>query len=282
MFSRYVPTLNVAAEIKPVGEPARRVVICAHLDTHRTPRFFSSPAWLRLFTYLVGGALVSMAAGFILFALAAVLEWGWMRWGGLPLGSLQAFALAMVASADRTPFTPGANDNASGVAVALALAGRLQSEPLSGTAVTILFTDCEETGAHGAAAYLEKHRAELDQAVFIALDQVGAGAVKYLAADGLLFKHRTHPRALALARAAAQKLPQVAALEMAGLAYTDALPFTKAGLAALTLCCVPRRDPAAGTHWHQVSDTLEFIERSALADITAFTWQVLQEIDQPA
>lgn len=279
-FGKSLPTANVVADIYPTGEPQKRVVLCAHLDTHRTPVFFSSPGWLRLFTYLVGGTLLSMALGTVVFVMAAILDWGWLGWIGLPLGIVQAFTLMMMVVADRTPYTAGANDNASGVAVALGLAKRLCAEPLQRTAVTILLTDCEETGAHGAMAYLAAHRDELAQAVFIAIDMVGSGVVKYLSADGLLLKHPTHPRALGLARAAAKKLPNVSVIEMTGLAYTDALPFTKAGLAALTLCSVPPGDPAAGTHWHQVSDTITHIERSALMDSTVFAWQVLQEIDQ--
>lgn len=51
------------------------------------------------------------------------------------------------ACADATPFSPGANDNASGVAVVLELARRLARDRLRQTEVWLAFTDGEEVGA---------------------------------------------------------------------------------------------------------------------------------------
>ena len=278
------PTQNVVGVVPPTAELRQRAVLCAHLDTHRTPVFYSSPGWLNAFSILVGGTFASMGLGALLLLLGAATDGLWLRWAVLPLAALQTFALALMVSADFTPYTPGANDNTSGVAVALALAERLQTEPLAHTEVQVLLTDCEETGASGSIAYLDAHAAELNpqQALYIAIDQVGAGIVKYLTADGLILKHATHPRALELARRAHQALPQVKTLEMAGPAYTDALPATKRGVAALTLCCVDEVDPAAGLNWHQMSDTLEHVQREALEDMLCFTWQILLEMDKEA
>jgi Zn-dependent M28 family amino/carboxypeptidase len=68
---------------------------------------------------------------------------------------------------------PGADDNASGVAVALAVARELQRARSSGR-VVFLFTGAEEIGLHGAKAYVAAPHIPLDQirAVYN-LDMVG-------------------------------------------------------------------------------------------------------------
>jgi len=276
-----IATQNVTGVVPPTGEVRRRAVLFAHLDTHRTPVFYSSKIWHRLFGLLVTASFLSMAAGLVLFGLAALFNWSWLRWIGLLLLPIQAFAMYMVATADRTPHGPGANDNASGVGILLALARRLQEEPLAHTEVTLLFPDCEETGASGMKAFLDAHAAGLgSEAVYVTLDEVGLGAIKYLTADGLILKHRTHPRALDLAREVCRSLPNIKTIEETGLAYTDALPATLRGLIALTVCTVPENESESSDHWHQMSDTIEFIDPNCLEKVLRFTWELLRQIDQ--
>ena len=281
LFLPGAPSSNAVGVIPAAGEARQRAVLCAHLDTHRTPVFYSSRTWHKLFGLLVGAAYVSMALGALVYLLGGILGWGWVRWVGLELAAFQLFAFAMSAHADFTPFAPGANDNASGVGVALGLAQRLAAHPLPHSEVWLAFTGCEETGAHGFAAFLDTHSLRLgEDAIYIILDQVGQGELRVLRADGLVRKHPTHPRALELARRAAAALPNVGVQEMTGIAYTDALVATQRGLPALTVCSILSQGTGAAMHWHQMSDTLQHIERRSLADALAFTWQVLREVDE--
>lgn len=278
-FSPQAATGNLTGVIQPTAEVKNRLVLCAHFDTHRTPIFYSSIGWLRWFGVLVGGALLSMLAGGALYGLAALPGWSGLRWAGLLLALIQASVLVMVTSADFTPFSPGANDNASGVGAILGLLRRLQVEPLKHTQLQVLFTDCEETGAHGMIAYLDRHMQALgEQALYVVLDMVGAGRVKYMASDGLVVKHATHPAALALARQAAQALER-GALEKPGTAYTDALPATLRGRIALAVSSADPQHAATGMHWHQMSDRVEHIDLECLSDALAFTWRILEAVD---
>jgi hypothetical protein len=271
---------NAVGMLPAFGQVQRRAVLCAHLDTHRTPVFYSSPAWQRLFSVLVSGAFASMAAGVVIYGLGAALDWRWVRWAGLVAGSVQLFALALSLHAECTPFSPGANDNASGVGVALALGQRLAREPLAHTEVWLALTDCEETAAQGMVAFLDAHGAALgDDAVYVVLDQVGAGCLTWLTVDGLIVKRETRPRALDLARRAATALPDVETWARPGVAYTDAAVATKRGLAALTLSSIPVAEGGDEAHWHQMSDTPEVVNPDSLADACAFSWQVLQAVD---
>lgn len=268
-------TKNVIGVIPPREAIEGRVVLCAHLDTHRTPIFFSTTTWQQLFGRITTAAFVSMAASTLTFLIGALIEWHWLRWVGVPFALIQISVLVLVLSADFTPFSPGANDNASGVGAILGLAEQILKEPLLQTEVNLVFTDCEETGAYGIINYLNKHSAALGKdAVYIMLDEVGTGDVKYVSADGLIFKHATHPDALNLANHAASALG-LKTIVKTGEAYTDALPATKRGLIALSLCAeIPRN-----SHWHQMSDRIEFIDLQTLQNIHDFTWNILQTIE---
>jgi hypothetical protein len=280
---------NAVGVVPPSGPVRGRAVLCAHLDTHRTPIFYSSRTWHTLFGFLVAGAFVSMVVGAVAYGLGAAFAWDWVRWLGLATAAMEAFALSLCLHADRTPFSPGANDNASGVGVVLALARCLVEEPLTHTEVWLAFTGCEEVASYGIAAFLDAHasagppRGEADlgsDTVYIMLDQVGMGRLMYLTADGLILKRRVHPRALELARRAGSSLPDLEVGEHVGIAYTDAAVVTKRGLVALTVDALPPPATQEAMHWHQMSDTLDHVEPQALANAHRFVWQILRQMDR--
>ena len=271
---------NAVGIFPPRQERRKGVVLCAHLDTHRTPIFYSSRTWNLLFTLLVAAAFASMAVGAVVFGLGAVFGWMWTRWVGLGVALFEIFALAMCIQAEFTPYSPGANDNASGVGACLALLRRLREEPLQHTEVWFAFTDSEEVGTYGFKAFLDTHQVQLGRdTLYIILDMVSIGKLTYLTHDGLILKHPTHPLALAAARKAAAGVPSIPVREVVGLAYTDALSATKRGLAALTLASVPPPGGIDQSHWHRMSDTVEMVDAAALEDAMGFTWQVLRVWD---
>lgn len=272
---------NVSGVLPPAHEAHRRVVLCAHLDTHRTPVFYSSKLWYAAFNFLVSLAFLSMLAGTVLYGLSAAYDWVWVRWVSLALAGIQIFAIALCLQADFTPYSPGANDNASGVAIALAVAERLRRAPLAHTEVHLAFTGSEEVGDYGMAAYLDHPSSGRDRdTIYVVLDEVGLGQVKYLRSDGLILRHRTHPRALALAREVKQRLPELNIIEGAGVAYTDALQATKRGLIALTVCTVPAPESGMESHWHRMTDRVETLNPDDLAATLQFTWTLLQVVDE--
>ena len=64
---------NVLAII-PAQESVRtKVVFCAHLDTHRTPIFYSTQAWQKAFSILTGAAILSMFIGSIACGAGLIL-----------------------------------------------------------------------------------------------------------------------------------------------------------------------------------------------------------------
>lgn len=272
---------NAIGSLPPAGQVRGHAILCAHIDTHRTPIFYSSKAWHKAFGYLVGGAFISMPLAALIYLIIALTGLSWLVWLGIPFIAVQLFALALCVHADLTPFSPGANDNASGVAVTLAIARRVRSSPLQNTQLWFVFTGCEETGAHGMAAFLDKHAAKLGKdAFYIILDQVGAGNLEYLVKDGLIIKRDTHTDAVQLAEKVASRVPHITIKRQIGIAYTDAMAATRTGLKALTLVALPPANSTLSTHWHQMSDRIAVIQPDALQDALDFTWACLQEIDQ--
>lgn len=272
-------TQNTVGVIPSTGEVRRKVVLCAHLDTHRTPIFYSSPGWNKLFSLLVGGAFASMVLNAFLYLLAGFTGWSWLGWLALVAALMQVFALGMCLHADFTPFSPGANDDASGVGIILALARHLTAQPLAHTEVWIALTDNEETGAQGINAFLNAHAAELGaDAVYIILDMVGRGKIGYITEDGLIRRYPTHPRALELARTAAKNQPKLGIIEHGGLAYTDALACTQRRLVALTLDSLP--PPGEWAHWHAMTDTVDNLDEQTLSDALTYTWELLRLVDR--
>ena len=93
-----------------------------------------------------------------------------------------------------SPAAPGENDNASGVAVVLRLAERL--DELGHFGVHVLFTGSQKAMGQGMRAFLQSHRKELahGDTVVLNLDAVGGGELRETKREGPLLSVRSHPQ----------------------------------------------------------------------------------------
>jgi aminopeptidase-like protein len=188
--------------------------------------------------------------------------------------------LLLTLQADLTPYTAGANDNASGAALLLTLAERLPGQPLEHTEVWLVATGCEEVGCYGAVAFFRSHREELRDAAVLVVDTVGgAGSGPcYLRSEGMVLPHQYDPGLLSLADAIAVDRPELGAYSRRMTeAYTEGLPAIQTGLHVLTLCGFTPDGELP--NWHQTSDTIDNIDREALARNYAFIRELLLRID---
>lgn len=272
---------NVVGVIPPKDKVKRRVVLCAHLDTHRTPVFYSSENWLKVFSLFLEGAFISMLLTFVFGILGIMSGWMVLRWVLLLPVVVELLAMALTLQAECTPYTPGANDNASGVGVCLTLAAEVARNPLENTEVWLALTGCEETSCDGMKTFLILHAAELElDAVYVIIDEVGLGTVTWLSSDGLIIKHPTHPDAVELIGRVKRQLRGVKLGEKVGQAFTDGLVATKQGRVALTLVAQPEAGQDQTSHWHQMSDTLEHVRPQALEDTCKVVRQLLASVDK--
>ncbi|HWA68733.1 MAG TPA: M20/M25/M40 family metallo-hydrolase [Rhizomicrobium sp.] len=167
------------------------------------------------------------------------------RWGAVECGTItnivaplspgEGKSVLLMAHMDSVAAGPGAADDGSGVATILETARALKARGLSGNhPVTLLFTDGEEAGMLGAAAYARNARA-------------GIGMVVNMEARGnqgssLLFQ--TSPGNGRLIDLYARSLPHYAASSLYGEIYkylpndTDLSPMLQAGLPGLNFAFV--------------------------------------------
>lgn len=124
------PSQNAVAVAEPAGKHEQDLVLIGHIDSQRTPIIFSSQQWVDRYNAFVNAAFAAFIGQSLLYVVGALTGWGWI-W---PVSSVAAvFAVllgALCIHADRTPFTEGANDNASAVGLVLSLAEQLKKQPL--------------------------------------------------------------------------------------------------------------------------------------------------------
>ena len=274
------PSQNVMAQIAPSGEVKTRVVIMGHLDSHRTPLVFSTDGWLKLFKTLIPLGLLSSVVLLILFAIGiASPALGW-RIASLPFALILLGVFVLTVQADLTPFTAGANDNASAVGIVLSTAGRLLKEPLQHTEVWAVLSGCEEVGCYGADAFAKAHKGELGNVVWIALDGVGSCSSKpaYLTAETFLLTARSDPRLIELAGRVAAAHPELGAQPRAFAgAYTEGAIGVMHGFRVLTLMTFGEGGSLG--EWHRPTDTVANVDADVLERNEAFLWALLREVD---
>lgn len=274
----HVTSRNVVTRVKPLGEPRQRAVILAHLDTNRCRMVWQSEMlrYLEPFAYLYLAVLASLG---VLYLVGALLHGpAWLgRISLLPAGYLVGTIITLWRD-DRTPYSPGANDNATLVAVALGIAGRLTAQPLTHTEVWLAFTGAEETDHAGLNTLLHRYGAVLSQAAFFDLEGVGGGDLVYLTRQGLCSHYQPDPGLLALAERVAASRPDLE-VRAAQMTMEDEVRTLRQG--GYRAICIAGRDPVTGTlpHWHRADDTVDTISAQALQRAESFVLALLQKLD---
>jgi hypothetical protein len=275
---------NVWARISSRNSPKEKVVLLGHLDTHRTPLVFSTDKFLKLFRILVPAGLVFSVILLFIFAVEIFSgAWFW-RFLSLPFAIVVVGILVLTLQADRTDYTAGANDNATGAGIVLSLAEQLKKKPLVNTSVWVVLTGCEEVGCYGADAFAQAHGDELNDAAWITLDSVGSsgGRPCYLTKETFLLTARSDSNLVKLAEGVANKHPELNACayhKFSG-AYTEGSIGAKYGLRVLTL--IAFTPDGKLTEWHRPTDVLENVDLAVVECSEKFLWKLLQEIDQRA
>ena len=266
---------NVVAEVPSLGKERRVLALVSHLDSSRSGLLFHPGLTPHLRRVI---AVVSAAVG--MRALSPYLPGGVRRRFDTAAAAVLSVGLGLLAERElRGEDVPGANDNASGVAVATALVRELSSSPLEATRVVFLATGCEESGTVGMRAFLESRRDEWKDWIFLNLDGVGAPAtLRYLPKEGVSRIYGADPACLQVFRSIARERPDLElapAERLAGLTY-DATQIHARGGRAITLIAQDRTIP----NYHAPSDTPANLDRSVLASALESARLFVQAIDR--
>lgn len=272
-------------------DPDGRIVIVAHLDSARGGMLFARGLQERL--AVLGqrikrpiGPFVPFMGSLVLLLLCCLVRVVGQKGNALtavqllPTIVLIVAIVALIDAAVADP-VPGANDNASGVATVLRLAERFGGQ-LDHFAVCVLITGGQEAFGLGMKAFLKKHRGDLDKerTVFVNVDEVGAGTVRFGEREGMLLPGKSHPQLFQIAEQIAEDDGEEGSFGAKPLILrtpTDASIARSAGFPAITIAC----RNAVGyvpTH-HGPADVADQLDDDSLERAFGFTSELIQRLD---
>ena len=284
LVSRLLPhktSRNVIGEI-PSDDGKVGMVVVAHYDSARSALSFSPRLVgnFRLsFSMFIGSifaiALLTLANLIVRAAGTNTNLWVWIA-TLLPCTYLLIPGTIMVHREVSLGFTPGANDNASGVVAMLALMDKM-SEPESLTpGVMFVATGAEEVGTAGMIEFLKKNGDKVADSLIVNLDNIGTGHVCYIDCEGMLLGHRSSEVLLWLSGKVAQGKKYPVWRASYRLLSTDATPALARGYAAMSVMAF---DDAGGLpNWHWATDTVDKIEMENIEVVRGFLWNLARRI----
>jgi hypothetical protein len=273
------------------GETDRvRLIVTANYDAghtglanHPGPRALA--AWARRATGNVApGWLGWLAIALVWLLAAAVLRAGGTR--GTLIGVVQlvptvmlVLTLALLTELAVSERSPAACDNASGVAVALALVRELDAVPPRRLAVDVVLEGAGDGGGIGLRRYLRGRRRRLRPATTIVLGiaACGAGRARWWVSDGALIPVAYNKRLRELCAEVASAEAHLGAAPHHGRGSTPALPARLALLPAITIGALDERGLAPRSH--QLGDTSDQIDQESLEAVLAFALALVDAID---
>ncbi len=281
---------NVIAALPPADEHRQDLILMGHVDTNRAPLIFSSQRRVIVWRAFATLTFFTFCLQTILYAAGTILQVGWGWSAGIP-GALCATLLAAACiQADLSPYSPGANDNASGSGLVLALAGHLRAEPLKHTRVWLACTGCEEVKHYGAIDFYRRHLPELHHPAALVFEMMGIDDLAWAVQEGVIVPFVTQAGAdlITLSQQVAAGRPDLragpAVIMGGGTEMADAIRF---GVPAITLIGTGphgtgNRAQARELYWHQIGDTVDKIDPTVLQRAYTFTWELIQALDAGA
>ena len=250
------PSQNVIARRAARGGQRRTLVISAHYDTQRASLLFHPRFAPRLQAYFYFGYI-----GLALIPLGIALRQPAVLGAGALLSLANATFLLICRATGG--YINGANDNGTGVALALALAERLAADPLPETELIILLTGCEEVGTRGMKRFLRDCALDRATTVFLNLDNLGGGRLTYLTGEGMIRPRPYSPRLRDHAERVAKEIGMAVAARGNLLLPTDGLVPSLAGYEALSFLAFEPGGALPDYHWY--TDRLDRVDQELLA-----------------
>jgi len=282
LFRLLVPkgdSQNVFAVIPPAGEHKQDLVLVGHVDSQRTPLVFRSPKWVKIydrFTMVTFAAFVLQA---VLYILAIFFAWEWVWYASIVSAVCAVLLAAMCIQADLTPFTAGANDNATAVGMVLTLAFQFAVKPLQNTRVYAVVTGCEEVQHYGAIDFFKRHRSELKQPKALIFEMLGCAGPAWTMREGIIVPFKSDPALCEIAERLRADHPEwkahPAKISGGNSELSDAVRFQ---VPAITLFGL--KPDGEAPYWHQRQDTFDKMDPDVMERTWEFTWQMIREIDR--
>ncbi|MDI6601724.1 MAG: M28 family peptidase [Thermoanaerobacteraceae bacterium] len=252
---------NVFTETEGNDKP--KVIVAAHYDTQKGS-FLFAPGFvdhLQMFYNVNYIGFVLIPVGILLSIFKP--EYGRIAlYAGLVVASI---GLAVFLAAWLTGhYTPGANDNGTGTALALYLAEdymKNSADYPDDADLIFLFTGSEEVGERGMAAYIKKYRPAKEDTYFIILDNLGTGRITYLEGEGMIKYYKAGKELIQTADSMKVKYPDIQKQHNL-LLPTDSLPAMASGYHAISFLGKDEKGRLGNYHWY--TDTIENVDKELL------------------
>jgi len=271
---------NVIARIKPSEKVRKQVLIVSHIDSHRTPWVFSTKNRLLLLRLITTLGIISFFLSIFIFLIITFIDIEILRWGLLFLIPVFGLMFLITYQPDTTPYTNGANDNASGTAIILDIASKILQEPLRYVEVLILCSGSEEVGSYGIQAFIKENKSVLKNSLGINIDNVGGNGVGvcYTSSEGMILPDKPSPELIELAD---QIKFDRYELEVYTLPYntlhTDGTCMMVNGIP--TISFVGLTPGGEIPDWHKTSDVFNNIDSDTVKNNELFVFELIQRID---
>jgi hypothetical protein len=285
VLSRVMPrktSRNVIAEV-PSDTGKVGLVVTAHYDSARAGLSFHPKlvgSFRSSFNLMIGAVLavsVLTACNLVLAVAAGEVNfWVWIA--TLAVSAYLLFPIAVMVHREvAMDFTPGANDNASGVVALLALADKISEDESRIPGVMLVATGAEEVGTVGMQWFLKGYRERVRDAMFVNLDNLGTGHLCCIDSEGMLLGHDANPVLLWLADKVAEKKRLPVWRTGYRLLSTDATPALARGYQAMSLMAFD--DEGMLPNWHWQTDTADNVSMENLEITRAFLWNLVRRLD---
>ncbi len=261
---------NVYAILPPQGEHRGDLILVGHVDSQRTPLIFKNRTWVKIYDRFTFVAFASFILQAILYTLAAIFGWGWAWYPTIFTAICAVLLAAMCIQADLTPFTAGANDNATAVGMVLTLTEEFIRQPLQHTRLWAVISGCEEVQHYGMIDFYKRHLSELKSPRAVVFEMLGCAGPAWVTREGIVVPFHSDPQMVALAERLSADNPHWGAypakISGGNSELSDAVRF---GVPAITFFGLTREGEAP--YWHQRQDTFDKMNPTVMEK----TWQLV-------
>ncbi len=279
---RFLPSKtgrNIIGKEKPSGRSAKRIILCAHHDskTQAIPIRVRSTILLLVLLSMFYLFVISLMTVLSVTIISQATSLTNIIGNGMLLVVPFIFIYAILNFITRfVAQSPGADDNASSVGVALEVAKKLKEEPLSETEVWFLFTDGEEIAMKGAIEFVKTHHETLSESMVINIEGCGVDApLAYSTKEMSLRTAKTSARVIDLFQRAAEATGEEA-FPISRAVTTDGYQFARHGYDVAT---VWRFSNEVREVAHTSKDNMNRIDSAALDNTVRFIDACLREFD---
>ena len=270
---------NVHAVVPPAAEHKQDIILVGHLDTQRTPLFFRTPKYVKIYDKFTTIIFVTYLIQTILYSLSVFLPWSWVWYASIPTAMCAVLMISFFIEAEFSPFTAGANDNASAAGMVLTLAEELNKNPLKHTRVFAVCTSCEETQHYGMIAWYQQNLMMLKNPKAIVFELLGVAGPGYLTQEGIIVPFKADQNLIKMVETITREHPEWGAypvkISAGNSEMADAL---RNIIPAISLFGLKKDGEAP--YSHQLEDTYDKMNPQVMEDVWSLTMAMLQNIDQ--